>query len=69
MIQDGRKGYPPEKVGDVVWHALTNPRPKVRYTVVPDALTSNLISNLLPKRVIDGIIAKNLGFKGKEKIK
>ena len=69
MIQDGRKGYPPEKVGDVVWHALTNPRPKVRYTVVPGTFISNLIPNLLPKRVIDGIIAKNLGFKGKEKIK
>jgi NAD(P)-dependent dehydrogenase (short-subunit alcohol dehydrogenase family) len=66
MIQDGRKGFPPEKVGEIVWQALTHSRPKVRYTVVPGALTSNLIPNLLPKRVVDGIIAKNLGFKEKK---
>jgi NAD(P)-dependent dehydrogenase (short-subunit alcohol dehydrogenase family) len=65
MVQDGRKGYPPEKVGEVVWQALSNPRPKVRYAVVPGALMGNLIPNLMPKRVIDGIIAKNLGFTGK----
>ena len=35
MIKDGRNGYPPEKVGEVVWHALTTPRPQVRYAVVP----------------------------------
>src|SRR6185436_10679529 len=26
MIRNGRNGYPPEKVGEVVWHALTTPR-------------------------------------------
>jgi NAD(P)-dependent dehydrogenase (short-subunit alcohol dehydrogenase family) len=65
MVQDGRKGYPPEKVGEVVWRALTNPKPKVRYSVVPGTSIGNLISNLLPKRVVDGIIAKNLGYRGK----
>lgn len=63
MINDGRKGYPPEKVGEVVWHALTTPKPKVRYAVVPGSKIMQLIQNLLPKRTIDGIIAKNLGFR------
>ncbi len=27
MVDDGRKGYPPEKVGEVVLQALTTPRP------------------------------------------
>src|SRR6266542_4062507 len=31
MINNGRKGYPPEKVGEVTWHALTTPKPHVRY--------------------------------------
>ncbi len=63
MIRDGRNGYPPEKVGEVVWHALTTPKPRVRYAVVPGNFLSRLIPMLLPKRFIDRIIARNLGFK------
>jgi NAD(P)-dependent dehydrogenase (short-subunit alcohol dehydrogenase family) len=62
MIADGRKGYPPEKVGEVTLHALTTPKPRVRYAVVPGNPVRNFIQSLLPKRVLDGIIAKNLGF-------
>ena len=63
MIEDGRKCYPPEIVGEVVCHALTTSKPRVRYAVVPGNLISQLVQSLLPKRVIDRIIAKNLGFK------
>jgi len=63
MIRDGRNGYPPEKVGEVVWHALTTPRPRVRYAVIPGSSFRRIIQMLLPKRVVDRIIAKNLGFK------
>ena len=63
MIEDGRNGYPPEKVGEVVWHALTTPKPRVRYAVIPGNPIRHLIQGLLPKRVIDRIIARNLGFK------
>jgi NAD(P)-dependent dehydrogenase (short-subunit alcohol dehydrogenase family) len=65
MIEDGRKGYPPEKLGEVVWQALTTSKPRVRYAVVPGNIISQIIQSLLPKRVIDGIIAKNLGFEQK----
>jgi NAD(P)-dependent dehydrogenase (short-subunit alcohol dehydrogenase family) len=65
MVEDGRKGYPPEKVGEVVWQALTTSKPRVRYAVVPGNPVSQIIQSLLPKRVIDGIIARNLGFKSK----
>jgi NAD(P)-dependent dehydrogenase (short-subunit alcohol dehydrogenase family) len=61
MIADGRKGYPPEKVGEVILHALTATNPRVRYAVVPNAFRNWVIS-LLPKRYIDRIIGKNLGF-------
>ena len=63
MIRNGRNGLPPEKVGEVAWHALTTPKPRVRYAVAPGNFISRLIPILLPKRVIDRIIARNLGFK------
>ena len=62
MVADGRKGYPPEKVGEVVWHALTTPKPRVRYAVVPGSKIRQFIQDLLPKRKIDEIVAKRLGF-------
>ena len=63
MIRDGRNGYPPEKVGEVVWHALTTPNPRVRYAVIPGSSFRRIIQTLLPRRVVDRIIARNLGFK------
>jgi len=63
MIADGRKGYPPEKVGEVVWQALTTPKPRVRYAVIPGSSFRRIIQMLLPKRMVDQIIARNLGFK------
>lgn len=65
MIEDGRKGYPPEKVGEIVLQALTTPKPHVRYAVVPGNFIRRFIQRLLPKRVIDRIIARNLGFQQK----
>jgi NAD(P)-dependent dehydrogenase (short-subunit alcohol dehydrogenase family) len=63
MIRNGRNGYPPEKVGEVVWHALTTPRPRVRYAVIPGNALRRVIQMLLPKRMVDRIIARNLGFR------
>ena len=63
MIQDGRNGYPPEKVGEVVLHTLTTPRPRVRYAVIPGSSFQRIIQMILPKRTVDNIIAKRLGFK------
>jgi NAD(P)-dependent dehydrogenase (short-subunit alcohol dehydrogenase family) len=63
MIQDGRNGYPPEKVGEVVLHTLTTPKPRVRYSVIPGSSFQRIIQMLLPKRMVDNIIASRLGFK------
>ena len=62
MVENGRKGYPPEKVGEVVLHVLTTAKPRVRYAVVPGNPITRFIQSLLPKRVIDRVVAKNLGF-------
>lgn len=64
-VEEGKRGYPPEKVGEVALHALSAAKPRVRYAVVPGNPIIQVIQSLLPKRVIDGIIARYLGFKKK----
>ena len=61
MITNGRRGLPPEQVGETVKTALTAARPKARYTVTPDPIET-LVANALPKRVVDNIIAGRLGL-------
>jgi NAD(P)-dependent dehydrogenase (short-subunit alcohol dehydrogenase family) len=63
MIRNGKNGLPPEKVGEVVWHALTTRNPPVRYAVVGRDFLRRFIQRLLPTRIIDRIVARNLGFK------
>ena len=65
MMEGGRKGYPPEYIGKVVWKALTTTHPHVRYgyAVVPHPLVNWAIPRLLPRRRIDSVIAGNLGLK------
>jgi NAD(P)-dependent dehydrogenase (short-subunit alcohol dehydrogenase family) len=63
MVNDGKKGYPPEKVGEVVLLALTTAQPRVRYAVIPIRSFRRIMQMLLPKRMVDNIIARNLGFK------
>ncbi len=64
-IGSGRKGYPPERLGEIVWQALTTPHPPVRYgyAAVPRPLLNWIIPRLLPKRRVDVLIANNLGLK------
>ncbi len=65
MVRDGRKGLPAEKVAEVTLHALTTPKPRVRYAVIPGNLLTRLarsILTFLPKRLVDGIIARKLGL-------
>ena len=62
MLDLGRKGLPPEKIGDAVWKALTLAHPKVHYTVSPNGL-QDFITGSLPKRMVDNIIAGRLGLK------
>lgn len=63
MIRNGKNGLPPEKVGEVVWHALTTRNPRVRYAVVGRDFLRRFIQRLLPKRVVDRIVARGLGFR------
>jgi NAD(P)-dependent dehydrogenase (short-subunit alcohol dehydrogenase family) len=54
-------GLPPEKIAEAVANALTSPHPRVRYQLTPDPMR-HLITGVLPKRMVDKIIAKRLGL-------
>jgi NAD(P)-dependent dehydrogenase (short-subunit alcohol dehydrogenase family) len=54
-------GLPPEKIAERIAEALTAAHPKVRYSLTPDPMR-HLITGLLPKRMVDRIIAKRLGL-------
>jgi NAD(P)-dependent dehydrogenase (short-subunit alcohol dehydrogenase family) len=61
MLELGRKGFPPEKIGEAVYRALTATKPRVHYTVTPDRI-QNLMVNTLPTRMVDRMIAGRLGL-------
>ena len=61
MRQLGENGLPPEKIAERIFEALTLPSPKVRYQITPDP-TRHVITSVLPKRMVDKIIAKRLGL-------
>jgi hypothetical protein len=54
-------GLPPERIAEVVYEALTLPKPKVRYQIAPDPMR-HLMTSMLPKRMVDKIIAKRVGL-------
>ena len=61
MLQLGEIGLPAEKIAEVIADALTSAHPKVRYQITPDPMR-HLITAVLPKRMVDKIIAKRLGL-------
>ena len=61
MLQLSESGLPAEKIAEGIAEALTSARPKVRYTITPDKL-QQLVISVLPKRMVDKIIAKRLGL-------
>jgi NAD(P)-dependent dehydrogenase (short-subunit alcohol dehydrogenase family) len=65
MLQLGESGLPAAKIGELVHHALTAPNPRVRYQITPDPMR-HLMTAILPKRMVDRIIAKRLGLMPKD---
>ena len=61
-LKTGRAGYKPEKVGEAIWAALSTSKPPVRIPVVIKALVNWTLPNLLPRRVVDRIIAQQIGL-------
>ena len=62
FAEEGKKGLTPDKIGRIVLHALTASKPKVRYAVVPHRFKNWTLPRLLPKRVVDRLLGKQLGL-------
>jgi NAD(P)-dependent dehydrogenase (short-subunit alcohol dehydrogenase family) len=61
MLHLSEIGLPAEKIAERIADALTSRHPKVRYTITPEPLTY-LMTAILPKRMVDRIIARRLGL-------
>jgi NAD(P)-dependent dehydrogenase (short-subunit alcohol dehydrogenase family) len=61
MMHLGEIGLPPEKIAQAIVDALTLGNPKVRYSITPDPMR-HWVTAILPKRMVDRIIAKRLGL-------
>jgi NAD(P)-dependent dehydrogenase (short-subunit alcohol dehydrogenase family) len=61
MLQIGKSGLPPEKIGEAIATALTADKPKTRYVVSPSPMQV-LMTEILPKRTLDRIVGKRLGL-------
>jgi NAD(P)-dependent dehydrogenase (short-subunit alcohol dehydrogenase family) len=62
IVAEGRKGYSPERLGAAVHLALSTAKPKTRYAVVKQRFKNWTLPRLLPARMLDAVIAKQLGF-------
>jgi NAD(P)-dependent dehydrogenase (short-subunit alcohol dehydrogenase family) len=62
IVAEGRKGYSPERLGEAVHLALSAAKPKARYAVIKQRFKNWTLPRLLPARMLDAVVAKQLGF-------
>jgi hypothetical protein len=58
----GDAGLPAEDVGALVVEALTTRRPKTRYAILKNKFMMWTLPQLLPKRLVDKMVAKRFGI-------
>ena len=62
FLAEAKRGLETEQLGRVVLTALTVRKPKVRYAVVPQRFKNWTMPRLLPRRVLDRLIGKQMGL-------
>jgi NAD(P)-dependent dehydrogenase (short-subunit alcohol dehydrogenase family) len=62
IVTEGRKGFSPERLGEAVHVALSVAKPKTRYAVIKQRFKNWTLPRLLPERMLDAILAKQLGL-------
>src|SRR5271163_1819582 len=64
IVNEARtNGLPPERLGEAVHLALSAAKPKARYAVIPQRFKNWTLLRLLPVRMFDNFIAKQMGLK------
>jgi hypothetical protein len=63
IVNEARtNGLPPERLGEAVHVALTTAKPKARYAVIPQRFKNWTLPRLLPVRMLDAYLAKQMGL-------
>ncbi|WOJ92709.1 SDR family oxidoreductase [Congregibacter variabilis] len=62
FISQGRDGYPADRLGELIYTALTTAKPKVRYAAVKGRKIEKLMMQVASPRMLDKAIAKMLGL-------
>jgi NAD(P)-dependent dehydrogenase (short-subunit alcohol dehydrogenase family) len=62
FLAESKKGLEPERIGEVVYTALTVRKPKLRYAIVPEPFKNWILPRLLPGRMLDRAIGKQSGL-------
>lgn len=63
IVNEARtNGLPPERVGNAIYVALTAVKPRVRYAVIPQRFKNWTLPRLLPTRMLDAAMAKQMGL-------
>ena len=62
IVAEGRKGFSPERLGEAIHLALSTAKPKARYAVIKQRFKNWTLPRLLPARMLDAVVAKQLGF-------
>jgi NAD(P)-dependent dehydrogenase (short-subunit alcohol dehydrogenase family) len=62
IVAEGRKGFSPERLGEAVYLALSTAKPRARYAVIKQRFKNWTLPRLLPARIFDAVVAKQLGF-------
>jgi NAD(P)-dependent dehydrogenase (short-subunit alcohol dehydrogenase family) len=64
IVNEARSnGLTPERLGEAVYVALSTAKPKARYAVVPQRFKNWTLPRLLPTRMLDSYLAKQMGLK------
>lgn len=63
LAETGMRGIPPDEVAKAVEHALTARKPKTRYLVGNDARLQAALRVVIPDRILDGLVERQLKLK------
>jgi short-subunit dehydrogenase len=63
IVLEGKKGFRPEHIAHFVQKALTAPKPRARYSVVPKPFEAWLLTRLFSPRMVDRLMAKQFELK------